>query len=301
MKCFITGGTGFVGRYLAKRFTEEGHTVSVLTRKAGKRVPLPGITPVEGDPTRTGPWQESVPGHDVVVNLAGASIFTYWTERAKREILESRVLTTRNLVDAMAPAGGNIRLLSASAVGYYGSKTGDLVLDEFSPPGDDFLARLAVQWEQEALRAKESGAEVSLCRFGIILGKNGGALAKMLPAFSLGFGAPLGNGRQWFPWIHMEDLFRIFLHLAEGPSMSGPVNCTAPNPERNVDVGRILAGALRRPYFMPSPPRFLVKLALGEFADVLLEGQRVLPQRLTEAGFVFRFPTLAGAVEDLLA
>jgi uncharacterized protein len=301
MKLFITGGTGFVGSYLTGGFTRLGHEVSVLTRSMGTGRTLPqGASFVEGDPRESGPWQQRAAEHDVIVNLAGATIFTLWTRKARRAIMDSRMLTTRHVVDAMAAAPGKIQLLSASAVGYYGSREDDVLLDEMSPPGDDFLAEVGRRWESEAGRAKSLGARVVLCRLGIILGADGGALAKMAPAFKYCVGSPLGGGKQWFPWIHQQDLLNIMSFLLEHPHIVGPVNCTAPAPVRNEEMSKILAQVLHRPLFMPSVPRFVLKTILGEFGDVLLKGQRAIPRRLLDEGFQFRFPTFKEALVDLL-
>lgn len=300
MRFFITGGTGFVGRYLTGRLTETGHEVTVLTRSSKAGSLPPGASFVEGDPTNPGPWQNSVLQHDVVINLAGTSIFTLWTGKARASILNSRVLTTRNLVEALSGPGKKPVLLSASAVGYYGSRIDDEVLDESSPAGNEFLTRVSIEWEREAKKAESLGVRVVLCRFGIVLGRGGGALSKMVPAFSNMLGSPLGSGRQWFSWIHEEDIFNIMLFLASHGNLSGSVNFTAPNPVTNEEMARTLAKVLKRPIFLPAVPAFVIRTLLGEFGDVLIKGQRVIPTRLMDAGYEFRFLNLQGAVEDLL-
>ncbi len=301
MKVFITGGTGFVGRNLTQRLIQLGHEVTVITRSAERsRTLLPGASFVEGNPTRPGPWQESVPKHDVVINLAGRSIFTYWTRKARREIIESRVSITRNVVDALPGAAEGTLLISVSAVGYYGSSMDDRALDEDSPPGDDFLAEVGKRWEAEAKRAEQFGVRVVACRFGIILGKNGGAIEKMIPAFRYCLGSPLGSGKQWFSWIHLEDILGIMVFLMENNKLAGAVNATAPYPVRNRELTETLAKVLRRPLILPAVPGFLLRTALGEFGNVLLEGQRVMPKRLLDAGYPFRFATLEAALQDLI-
>ncbi len=304
MKIFFTGGTGFVGSYFTKRFLEKGHEVTVLTRSLGKsREGRQGAVHwVEGDSVKPGKWQDAVAGHDAVINLAGAGIFTPWTNSARKMIEESRIFTTRNVADAIGRAGGggSITLLSTSAVGYYGGHLDDRILDENSPPGKDFLAGLGVKWEQEALRAEESGARVALCRFGIVLGRNGGALSRMLPAFKRYLGSHIGSGRQWFPWIHLEDLFRIAEFLLEKSDIKGPFNCTAPNPVTNKDFGKALARALGTSVVLPGVPALVIKMALGDFSEVILKGQRAVPRRLLDAGFEFQFPHIDTALADLL-
>ena len=301
MRVFMTGGTGFVGTALSRHLAERGLDVSVLTRDiAGDREPPSGVTLVEGDPAEEGPWQEKAAAHDVFINLAGASIFRRWTSRTKRLLRESRIRTTRNLVAALA--GRKHRktvLLSASAVGYYGFH-GDEVLDEESPPGDDFLAVLSRDWENEALRAGESGTRVVICRFGIVLGRGGGAMGRMLPVFRKGLGGPLGSGTQWFSWIHEKDLAEIFLFLLEEQSLSGPVNFTTPEPVTNRAFTKALGKALGKPTFLPAVPGFVLRMMKGDFGDVLLKGQRVIPKKLVDAGYLFRFPRVADALSDLV-
>jgi uncharacterized protein (TIGR01777 family) len=301
MRVFITGGTGFVGKTVARAFLEEGHEVTVLTRSApeGKHA-VGGVAYLEGDPRVRGSWQEAVASQDGVINLAGTSIFCRWTRANKRAIRESRIETTKNLVEALAARRGQETvLISASGTGYYGSRSEE-GLGEGVPQGNDFLATLSQDWEKEARRAEQHGARVVLCRLGVVFGKGGGALQKMAPAFRLGMGSPLGQGNQWFSWIHETDLAGIFLFLFGRRDVDGPVNCTAPHPVRNRDMTRALAKALRRPTFLPAVPGPLVKLTLGELAQVFLEGQCAVPARLTDLAFVFQFPTFEEALTDLL-
>lgn len=301
MKIFITGGTGFVGKYLSKRLSQSGHQTWVLTRSAKRAAEqLPWAEIIEGDPKKTGPWQVKAAESEAIINLAGTSIFTIWTDAARKSILNSRVLSTRNAVDAFASGAGGKVFLSASAVGYYGSRLDDTVLEESSPPGNEFMSDVCMKWEQEALRAEKSGARVVVCRFGVVLGREGGALAKIVPAFRFFLGGRIGSGRQWFPWIHEEDLFRIFAFALEKPELDGPVNSVAPNPVKNEEFVRTLAQTVRRPVISPPVPAVLLRAALGEFADVLLKGQRAVPKKLLETGFSFQFPTLAHALADLL-
>ena len=300
MKIFMTGGTGFVGSYLTRQFAAAGHEVSVLTRsvRSGRGLP-PGAVFIQGDPTRPGPWQEQVGAHDAVINLAGTSIFNVWTAKNRQSIIDSRVLTTRNVVDALAKrTAPATTLISASAIGYYGGRTDDVIFDEDSPAGRDFLSEVGVRWEAEAVKAEQHGVRVAIARFGIILGRGGGALDKMLPAFKKCLGSSLGSGKQWFSWIHEKDLYNIMAFLLE-QQLSGPFNCTAPEPVTNKDLSRTLAAVLGCPLIMPSVPGFILKTILGDFGDVVLKGQRVLPKRLLAAGFNFAFPTLREALQDL--
>ena len=299
MKVFMTGGTGFVGTYLAKRFLSEGHSVTILTANAGEQaLKISGLSYLEGNPTLEGEWQKAVAGHDVIVNLAGASIFSRWTEKQKNILRSSRMLTTRNLVNALPKDASHITFFSTSAVGYYGFHA-DEELTEASPAGTDFLARLAEDWEREALKAQQKGARVIITRFGIVLGKSGGALGQMIPLFKFFLGGPLGSGRQWFSWIHMHDLAEAFIFLLAKKDISGPVNICSPQPVRNRELGDAIGRVLHRPSFMPAPG-FMIKLILGEFGSVLLEGQRVIPRRLLDAGFKFRYPDIDEALKSIV-
>ncbi|NIS62592.1 MAG: TIGR01777 family protein [Proteobacteria bacterium] len=300
MKIFVTGGTGFVGRNLVSRLVGEGHAVTVLSRSEKVAERLPGGTSiVQGDPTEAGVWQEFLKGQECIINLAGTSIFSKWTPETKTLIMESRISTTRNIVDAMEPTNGrDLVLFSTSAVGYYGFH-GDEELTEESPPGNDFLARVAVEWENEALRAEENGARVVITRFGIVLGEKGGALGQMMSIFRKYLGGPLGSGNQWFSWIHMEDLVGAFVFLMAHREISGPVNLTSPNPIRNKELAKALGKAMHRPSFLPAPG-FMLKLILGEFGSVLLEGQRVIPKKLLDSGYSFLYPEIEGALQSLI-
>ena len=235
----------------------------------------------------------------MIINLAGASIFSRWTEKNKRAIRQSRILTTRNLVEGIDPTRARgMTLFSTSAVGYYGFH-GDEELTEGSPPGNDFLARIAADWEAEALKAEEKGARVVMTRFGIVLGKGGGALGQMIPLFRKFIGGPIGSGQQWLSWIHMEDLTEGFLFFLKHPEISGPVNLCSPNPVRNRDLTKGLGKALKRPSFIRAPG-FMIKLVLGEFGSVVLKGQRIIPARLLESGFVFNYPDIGKALENIV-
>jgi len=301
MKVFITGGTGFVGTTLTQKLAQEGHEVAVLTRSTkGRPAALKGVAYVEGDPTQKGAWQEKIADQDVVINLAGASIFRRWNDAAKKLIWDSRIHTTQNLVEALsARKDKETHLFSTSAVGYYGFHE-DEVLDEKSPSGEGYLADLSRAWESAALKAEEHGVRVVLTRFGIVLGRRGGALQQMITPFKWWMGSPLGSGNQWFSWIHEQDLVDIFLYLIKEKKNSEAVNCTAPNPVTNRELTRTLGEVLGKPTFMPAVPGFVMSLALGEFGSVLLKGQRVVPKKLLEAGFRFSFPDLRSALKDLL-
>ena len=295
MKVLVTGASGFVGTHLTGVLLNRNHQVLGLARSLrNKGISDPKYRFIAADTAQPGPWQEALADVDAVVNLAGRSISGRWNEAVKTEIRESRILTTRRVVQGLPP-GKPVVLISASGVGFYGNR-GDDVLTEEAPAGDDFLARLSKDWEKEALAAAAKGARVVLTRLGVVLGKGGGAMARMIPAFKSFVGGPIGNGRQWFPWIHLEDLSAAMLFLLEHPEISGPVNLCAPEPVTNRDLAVALGRALNRPAVMPAPA-FMVRLALGEFADVLLGSQRAVPQKLLQHHFGFRYPEIRSAVK----
>ncbi len=300
MKIFMTGANGFVGTNLIRFFHKNGHQISGLVRSQEKAARFPaGFTPVIGDATKSGDWQTAVAGHDVLINLAGPSIFQRWNERYKQHLRDSRVFITRNLVDAIPPeSAAGVTLLSTSGVGYYGFSE-DEEFGEDSPPGSDFIARLGVDWETEALRAKQKGTRVVITRFGVVLGRDGGALRQMTLPFRLFVGGRMGSGRQWFSWIHVEDLCRAAQFVIDNKQIEGPVNFTAPQPVRNEELARALGKALKRPSFMIAPG-FMIKLMLGEFGSVVLKGQRVVPRMLESRGFKFNYPTMEEALANLL-
>jgi uncharacterized protein (TIGR01777 family) len=295
----MTGGTGFVGTYLSRELAGQGHEVTILTRRAQPPAPAaPAISYLTGNPTQEGPWMGVVPEHDWIINLAGASIFSRWSAGHKQEIIDSRIRTTQNLVIALAEGDRRQLFCSTSAVGYYGPR-GDEVLTEDSPQDSYFLAKLAEDWEAEALKAQELGIRVVITRFGIVLGRVGGALGQMTPMFRRFLGGVLGSGQQWFSWIHQADHARAFSFIQAHPEIHGPVNFTAPKPVRNWELTRALGRVLHRPTILPAPA-FMMRLVLGEMAEALLTGQRVIPKKLMEAGFRFNFPTVEEALVDLL-
>lgn len=298
MKISITGGSGFVGTHLARHLLEQGHQVTALgTRPTHHSISHEHFAYLSADTKQPGPWQQSMAEADVIFNLAGRTIFKRWSAAYKQEMYDSRILTTRNLVEAL-PDNTRATLVSTSAVGYYGSG-GDDELNEENPPGRDFLSELSLQWEAEALNARVKGARVALARFGIVLGSDGGALAQMMPAFKAFVGGPLGDGKQWFPWIHIFDHIEALCFLATRSELSGAFNLCAPDPVRNSELAAALGRALGRPAIM-TVPGFMLKIAMGEMADVLLSGQRTVPANLLAAGFKFRFNTLSEALADLV-
>jgi uncharacterized protein (TIGR01777 family) len=298
MNILITGGLGFVGTQLSLHFLGHGHQVTVVDYSPQPRPYTPEeVNYVAADTTVPGAWQEEIQAQHAVINLAGTSIFSRWNKKTKQLIYDSRILTTRNVVEAIA-AGKETLLCSTSAIGYYGFHH-DEELTEADSPGSDFLARVCTDWEKEAGKATDKGARVVITRFGIVLGKTGGALGQMVPLFKMFAGGPQGSGTQWFSWIHMEDLLNAFVFVFDNSNLQGPVNVCAPNPVRNRDLAKALGKVLSRPSFLKTPS-FMLRLVLGEFGSMILKGQRVIPARLLEHGFTFRYPEIVGALAEVL-
>jgi uncharacterized protein (TIGR01777 family) len=293
----VTGATGFVGRRLVRAL----EAPAVLSRDAerARRALGPAVRAFAWDPDAGPPPAAAFEGIEAVFHLAGEPVARRWTRAVKDRIRDSRVGGTRNLVAALEALKARPRVLVAgSAVGWYGDR-GDELLDESSSPGDDFLARLCREWEAESSRAEGLGVRAVVVRTGIVLGRDGGALARMLPPFRMGAGGRLGGGRQWMSWIHLDDLAGLMLHAARTEALRGPVNGTAPAPVTNAEFTRILAGVLRRPAFFPVPPPVL-RLAFGEGASVLLSSQRALPRAAERSGYAFRHTALDPALREIL-
>jgi len=298
MKVFITGGTGFIGTTLAKDLLENGHqVVAVATSLRHRGIEHENFRYISADTTESGDWQEEIAACDAVVNLAGRSIFTRWTESYKEKIHASRIKTTRNVVDAIPKDGGTV-LCSASAVGYYGS-CGDHVLKEDEEPGEGFLAEVGVDWEKEARKAEAKNIRTAIFRLGVVLGDGGGAMEKMIPAYKMYLGGPLGDGKQWFPWIHLHDVIGALKFLMENDGQKGAYNFTAPHPVRNKEMAETLGKLLKVPTVM-RVPGFMLRLAMGEFGEVLLESQRAIPDRLTRADYQFQYPDLKSALQQII-
>jgi uncharacterized protein len=301
MRVVITGGSGLIGSEVARDLGEAGHEVVILTRNPAKAGPLPANTrAVQWDGRTAAGWGSLLDGDAGIVHLAGESIAEgRWTAEKKRRIRDSRVESGRAVLEAIKQAREKPRvLLQGSAVGYYGP-CGDEIVTEHHPPGDDFLARVCLEWEASTAEAETLGVRRALLRTGVVLSPRGGALPKMALPFRLGAGGPLGSGRQWFPWIHIADEVGAIRFLLEREDASGPFNLAAPDPLRNRDFTRQLGRALRRPSLFPAPG-FALRTVLGEMADMLLNGQRAVPQRLAEAGYVFRYPEAGPALRNLL-
>lgn len=305
MKVAITGSTGFVGSRLVQRLHGKGHKVVVLARNtafAQKVFPseaFPNLEIVAYTPNASGSWQSVIASCDGVVNLAGEPIAEgRWTPERKQEILNSRKLGTQKLVEAIANANPKPTVLvNASAIGYYGTSE-SATFDETSLSGNDFLAQVCQAWETEATKVKDAGVRLVILRLGIVLG-NGGALGKMIPPFKLFAGGPIGSGRQWFSWIHVDDLVNLILQALTKPEIEGVYNATAPNPVRMTDLSQTLGRVMNRPSWLPVPA-FAIEALLGDGAIVVLEGQQVLPKRTEDTGFEYKYPNLQSALTQIL-
>ena len=302
MRVFITGGSGLIGRCVAARLTERGDSVVVLTRNAAKasKVLSADVTLIEGDPTIPGQWQSDLASADAIVNLSGEPIFEHrWTRSIKEQILTSRTSSTENIAQAMANCPNGPRtLISGSAIGFYGPRRSE-ELSEDAPPGGDFLARVSIEWEAATRRASEAGIRVVLLRTGIVLARDGGALARMTLPFRLHVGGPIGSGGQWVSWIHIDDLVGMILFALDNPSLEGPMNATALNPVTNRRFARTLGEILGRKSWLPVPD-VLLRIALGQAASIVAQGQRVRPAKALAAGFRFQYANLREGLEQIL-
>lgn len=300
MKILIAGGTGFIGKAMLRAWASE-HELAVLTRNPARAQPsLPeGVRTVGWDGATLGDWTQSLEGVDALINLAGEPIAQRWTPAVKQRLWDSRVKTTELLAQAVQQAATPPHvLLQASAIGIY-DQNPDTVADESSPPGSGFLADLGKAWEAAAQPVQERGVRLCLMRIGVVLGEGGGALERMLTPFKLGVGGPIGSGRQWLSWIHLDDVVGAAAFLLNRAELSGAFNFTAPTPVTMNEFARTLGRVLLRPAVFRAPA-FALRLMLGEGAEFLLQGSRVLPRRLQEAGYAFRYPTLEAALRNLL-
>jgi len=297
VRLLVTGGTGFIGQPLCRALLEQGHVLMVLTRSAAAAGQASDrVRTVQWEPGRGGEWERVVADVDAVINLVGESIAARrWSAQQKQRIVSSRMETTRALVAAMRQASSKPALLiNASAVGYYGSH-GDEPLTEEAASGAGFLAETCRQWEAEAVAAESLGVRVVRLRIGVVLGQGGGALSKMVPPFRAFVGGPLGTGRQWMSWVHRDDVIGLIAWLLTQPQASGAFNATAPEPATMRQFCQALGSVLRRPSWAPVPS-FLLRVLLGEMAEMLLTGQRVLPVRAQSLGYRFRHPALQEAL-----
>ncbi len=303
MHIVVTGGTGFIGRPLCLSLSAEGHTVTVLTRRPVEAQPMfgPAVTAVEWNGREVGSWEQSLEGADAIINLAGAPIAdARWTTARKRLLTDSRVLSTRLLVEALSRRSSRPpTFISASGIGYYGASD-DRVLDEGAARGEGFLADLCLEWEAAALRAAQFGTRVVLLRTGMVLEQDGGALPKMLLPFRLFAGGPIMPGTQWVSWIHRRDHIGLIRWAVKTSAVTGPLNAVAPSPVTMSEFSETLGKVLHRPSWFPVPGVAL-SVALGELGTLMTTGQRVSPAKALSDGYVFQYPTLEPALQSILA
>jgi hypothetical protein len=299
VKIVLTGATGMIGSLLTERWSNSDHSLVLLSRRPPAEISVAKKQWLAWQPGASGDWERAIDGADAVINLAGEPIAgKRWTPKQKEILRSSRVDGTRALVDAIAKAQVKPKLMiSGSAVGYYGPH-GDEALNEDSKPGDDFLARLCVDWEAQAQKAESLGVRVCFLRTGIVLAKGEGALKKMVPPFKMFFGGPLGSGRQWMPWIHIEDEIGLIQFLIDNEGARGAFNGIAPNPVTMAEFSKTLGGVLNRPSWARVPP-FVLALMVGEMAEMLLNGQRAIPAAASKLGFKFQYPSLKLALASL--
>jgi uncharacterized protein (TIGR01777 family) len=300
VKVTITGATGTIGSALVRELTARGDDVTALSRSPGRARSALGVEALEwAEPKRTPPPAESLRGRDAVVHLLGETIAQRWSDETKREIRDSRVLSTRNLVAALKGLPERERprvLVSQSASGWYGPR-GDERIDESEPAGHDFQANVTEVWEAEARKAEELGLRMVTTRTGVVLAQSGDALKKMLPFFKLGVGGPVAGGKQYLPWVHLDDVVGAIVFALDTESLSGPINVTAPEPVTNKEFSTVLGRVLHRPAFLPVPG-FAVKVLYGQMSEIVTGGPRAVPARLTEAGYPFRRPELEPALRE---
>jgi uncharacterized protein len=302
-RVLITGGSGFIGRKLAHDLLARGDRVTVLTRNVERaRGHLPGAVRVAAwAPEKEGPWFEELEVVDAVVHLAGESVATRWTEAKKRAIEQSRVESTRLLVEAIGRAKHKPGVLvCASATGFYGPRPADVQLDESAEPGQGFLAGVVQRWEEAARAVEQHGVRSVEVRIGVVLGEGGGALEKMVTPFKLFVGGPLGDGSQVVPWVHRDDVVGILLLAIDNPEVKGAINAVSPHPATGKQLADALGVVLNRPSWLKTPESVL-KVAMGEAAEILTTGQRVFPKRAAELGYEFRHARLLPALESILA
>jgi uncharacterized protein (TIGR01777 family) len=293
MKCIVSGGTGFIGRQLVDLLLAQGHYVGVYSRQPGKAA-RNAVATYLWDPLGVAPPDDSIHDMDAVLHLAGETVAQRWDPASKERIRASRVEGTRRLVDVISRVRHKPKVLvCASAIGFYGDR-GNEILDETSAPGKGFLVDVCRAWEAEADRAARVGVRVVKIRIGFVLGRNGGALAKLAPIFKLGVGGRLGSGKQWMPWVHAQDVARMFLFAAEN-EVSGVLNGVAPNPVTNREFTSALASAVHRPAILPVPG-FALRLAAGELGKHMLDSARVIPAAAQRAGFQFTYPDIQPAL-----
>ncbi|PHB33437.1 TIGR01777 family protein [Bacillus toyonensis] len=298
MKIAISGGTGFIGKYLSTFFIQKGYTVYILTRKNKIETSNPNLQYVQ--------WTPDLPTFplsfiDIVINLAGESINSRWTKKQKEAILNSRIQATRGLIKQLQTLSTKPHtFINASAIGYYGTSETESFTEQQETPGNDFLAETVFLWEQEACKARSLEIRTIYARFGVILGADGGALPKMLLPYQFYIGGTIGSGNQWLSWIHIDDVVRMIDFIIHKEEINGPLNITAPLPIRMKEFGETMATIMRKPHWLPVPS-FMLHALLGEMSILVLEGQHVLPSKAIEHGYQYTFPTIDHALQNILS
>jgi uncharacterized protein (TIGR01777 family) len=294
----ITGGTGLIGRHLCKKLKEKGYNVALLSRKS---IPESDIPVYYWNPQKNEIDQEAIKSADYIIHLAGAGIGDKrWTKKRRQLITDSRIKTGELLYNKVHETGIKLKAyISASGIGYYGAITSDKIFTETDQPSKDFLGEICRQWEQGADRFEESGIRTVKIRTGIVLTKKGGALARMITPVRMGIGSALGNGKQYQPWIHIDDICNIYIKAIEDKSLKGAYNAVAPEYVTNREFMRTLAKVLEKPFFFPAVPSFAMKILFGKMSGILLNGSRVSADKIISAGYNFKFPDLENALKNL--
>jgi uncharacterized protein (TIGR01777 family) len=302
MRIIITGGTGLIGRPLSTALVAEGHDVTVLSRNPDKiKDMVAGVKLAAWDGQSAQGWGQLADGADAIINFAGEGIGDgRWNNERKQKIRQSRTMAGKAVLEAISAAAVKPKvLLQASAVGYYGTNTGDKLVTETASPGNDFLSKVCFDWEASTAAATRMGVRRPVLRTGIVLANEGGAFPKLLLPFKFFAGGPLGNGKQWLPWIHIEDEVRAIQFLLNTDQADGPFNLAAPNPVTNSEMAKQIGEAMGRPSFMPAPG-FALKTVLGDMSTLVLDGQRAVPTKLQALNFPFKYETVQGALRNLL-
>lgn len=294
MNVIITGGSGLIGSAISKALVQKGHNVVILTRNAANKTPKDGVTYAEWEPSKLEIDQKAIDACDAIINLAGANVAQRWSDKAKKEILDSRVLSTRTVVQALEKTGPKT-LINASAVGIY--PFGDETLDESSAPGEGFLQEVVKAWEAEGQKA--TNHRRAFIRIGVVLSDQGGALEKLVPLFKLGLGSAVGSGKQWQSWILLDDLVRLFVHVLEHPEVEGVINGVSPNPVTNQHFSKSLAKSLNKPFWAPKVPAFVLKIVFGEMSQVILRSQKIVSNGHFQINFELKHKEIDGAFDSL--
>lgn len=299
VKVLITGGTGLIGQHLCKALKDKGYKIALLSRSGKSITDIPTYF---WDPEKKQIDKEAIETADFIINLAGANIGEKrWTPKQRKLIIDSRVKTTQFLFEKIKESKNVLKaFVSASATGYYGISPTDKIFRETDPPADDFLGNTCAKWEQAVDRFKELGIRTVKLRMGVVLTKQGGALAKMIVPVKLGLASTLGNGRQFLPWIHIDDLCAAYISAIENLQMNGAYNAVAPEHTTNNEFTRTLAQVMNKPFWFPGVPGIMIRIMLGKMSQVILKGNRVSSDKIIASGFKFRFPHLEGAIKDLL-